>query len=64
MVIIVCRVSSRNFTSGGKFTNCVAIGHGEGGVCPLLHRAQKKILLIFGGLILANANTEGDFFLG
>ena len=59
----ISRVSSRNFTLGGKLTDCVAIGHGEGEgagggcMCPLLRRVQKKILLFLEDSLLANSPT-------
>ena len=46
------RISSRNFTLGGKLTDHMAIGHGEGDVPPLAQSAQENFTFFFGGLVV------------
>ena len=48
------RVSSRNFTLGGKLTDCVAIGHGEGEGASRAER-ERKFYLFLEDSLLANS---------
>ena len=56
----VGRVSPRNFTLGGKLTDCVAVGHSEGegaggGCAPSRAEHKRKFYLFLEDSFLANS---------